>query len=121
MRTILTIAIAVTAPVVTMTAHAQSDRSASAEAIVSTCLSRLQNLSPPQTTCACIAGALSDRTTDRQFEIMGRTVRHSGNQDGMRTAVQSLVQEGYTTEEIMTTGEMLNELIAPVSASCSER
>lgn len=111
-------ALAVAAAALTAPASAQSDRSASAQAIVNVCLSRLPGA--PQTACVCIADALSEHTTDRQYEIMGRTVQHTGNPDGMRAEVERLMSEGYSSEEIRATGEILGNLVTPVSTRCSE-
>ena len=94
------------------------DRGAGTQAFVNMCLSNAGNISTPEPTCACGAGVLSGRMDDRQYEIMRRFAPFSGNQAAMTAEIRSMMNDGYTPQEIQVVGQMMIDLSPLIDTSC---
>lgn len=112
------LAIAAIAAALTTPAVAQTDRGASTRAFVNMCVARAQGMSNPEPTCACGAGVISGRMDDRQYTMMGRFAPHTGNGEAMRAEVRTMLDEGYSADEIRTVGQMLIDLEGPINSAC---
>jgi hypothetical protein len=95
-----------------------ANRSAGTTAFTNLCVSQAVGVSTPEPTCACGAGVISGRMTDRQYGIMARLSPHSGNQPAMTQEMQRMIGEGYTAEEMMTVGQMLIDLGPLIESTC---
>lgn len=118
MRVMLLVAAALlTAPA----AFAQTaDRSAGTQAFVNMCVARAQGTgtTQPEPTCACGAGVISGRMNDRQYDIMRQLAPLTGNQPAMNSAVQAMLNQGYSTQEISQVGQMLIDLGPHIATTC---
>jgi hypothetical protein len=101
-------------------AFAQTDRSGGTTAFVNMCVARAASTAAttPEPTCACGAGVISGRMTDRQFEIMRRFAPATGDQPAMNAIARDLINEGYTAQEIQVVGQMLVELGPLINSTC---
>lgn len=95
-----------------------SDRGAGTQAFVNMCVARAQGTTQPEPTCACGAGVISGRMNDRQYDIMRQLAPLTGNQAAMNTAVQAMLGQGYTTQEISQVGQMLIDLGPHIATTC---
>ncbi len=120
MRAILTLAVALTA--LSAPAFAQTaDRSASTAAFTQACIAspQMQNVSRPEQGCACTAGVLSGRSTDRQFYIAARLTPFGNDNAAMRNEIQRMISEGYTAQEIMEVGTLMTGTGDLINSTCA--
>lgn len=96
------------------------DRSGGTQAFVNMCIARAQGTgtTQPEPTCACGAGVLSGRMNDRQYDIMRQLAPLTGNQTAMNSAVQAMLRQGYSTQEISQVGQMLIDLGPHIATTC---
>lgn len=90
-------------------AQAGADRNQLTQAFVNACTAspQMASYSEPEPACACSAGIVSALATDRQYTVIGRVAHLGNDQAGMDAAVEALLAEGYTLEEMRTAGELL--------------
>ncbi|MGE0740679.1 MAG: hypothetical protein AB7O98_04990 [Hyphomonadaceae bacterium] len=102
-------------------AFAQADRSGGTQAFVNMCVARAANapITTPEPTCACGAGVISGRMTDRQFDIMRQLAPYTGDQPAMNNAVRNMLAQGYAAEEIGQVGQMLIDLGPVIQSTCA--
>lgn len=95
-------------------------RQSDAVSLVQACIGApaMASYSEPEPACACGIGFVSARSTDRQFAIMARLARHANDQPAMQAAIQQMIAEGYTGEEIAASGQIMIDTSSAVDATC---